>query len=629
MVKRCFLFVGLLGLMGCLYAGGPVDKKQLDEARAAFPDADAIFLQKNMDLTIDYDKGDLKISAAVDEQVYFPTDQSDFYRKYEVYHSYFSDINDLQASTYVNNNGKYKELKVSDFSTADNVDANIFYDDLKEINFIFPGVTPGSVGKLSYNEVMKDPHFIPAFYFISYMPVMNSTYTITCPNSVKINYRLFNNDSNWVSFSKEEKGKNTIYRWTAKNVRNYKSEDGAPGFAYYAPHLLVAINEYTINGETKKVIPDLDGLCQWNQSFVKNINHDIDPQLADSVKSITAGAATDEEKMRRIYYWVQDNINYVAFEDGLNGLVPREAKDVFKKRYGDCKDMASILVKMLRIAGLKAYYACIGTRSLPYKYSELACSHIDNHMICIADVGGKRYVLDGTGKFTPLGFVTEFIQGKEALIMKDDGNCEVYTIPVMPQDKTVESETITVNFADNKLIQGEIDDHLTGYYKINQSYKYVYSQPDKREEKLKSYLSIGNNKCKITKIDYQGFGGQDSVLNLKGKYELAEYSKSVGNKIYLNPNLDKAEIFDNVDMTDRKLPFEIEYKCLKKSTTIINLPEGYSLDYKPEDVTYKTDNASFSVSYKVDGNQVIQTKEISTNFLTLQLKELEEWNKMI
>lgn len=631
-INECKVYLITAGIwLACIFpsfAGSP-DKGELESARKMFPDADAIFLHKNMHTNIDIVNGELAVTSDVDEAIYFASDKSDAYSKYAVYHSYFTDISNLNGVTQSNTGGKYKDMKVQNFTTADNVDANVFYDDLKEVSFVFPGAAPGSVGKLTYNEKLKDPHFMSPFYFVSYMPVMYAEFTISCPVGVRINYQMYNNDSNFVSFSKEEKGKRVIYRWVAKNMSTEKRESESPGYAWYAPHVLVTVKDYAVDGAVKKVIPDLNGLCEWYKGFVQNINKDDDSLLRNTVTGLIKGAANDEEKIKRIYYWVQDNINYIAFEDGMNGFIPREAKDICKRRYGDCKDMSSILVKMLRIAGIKAYHTWIGTRRLPYRYSEIASPSIDNHMICIAEANNKRYVLDGTGKFTPLGFVTEFIQGKEALLLKEDGSCEVYTIPVMAKDRSVESDSITVSFDSNKQVNGGIQTAFTGYYKIDDAYMYHYTLPEKREEKFEDYMKIGNNKCKISNLSFEGFNGQDSIIKLRAKYELPEYAKSIGPKIYINPNLEKDRQYGNIDMSDRHLPYEVGYKNVKKSTTIITLPEGYTLDYKPDDVNYKGKDESFQISYKADGNKIIQNKTIETDFLVLSLDQMKDWNSML
>jgi hypothetical protein len=629
-VSRLRFFL-LASLLFTAYAATAAfaEKAELEKARKAFPDADAIFLKKNMVTTITDIKGTLNIQTEVEEEIYFPTEKSEAYRKYSVFHSFFTEIADLKASTFSNTGGKLKELKVDHFTTEDNVNANIFYDDLKEINFVFPGVTAGSVAKVNYTEKLKDPHFMSPFFFVSYMPVIQSSYTINCPANVSLNYRLFNNDSNQVAFSKQEKGGVVSYRWQGQNLKSYSQEEGAPSYASVSPHVLVAITQYIDDGKTTKVIPDLDGLCHWYGSFVHDINKTDDPQLTKTVENALKGATSDEEKIKRIYYWVQDNIHYVAFEDSMNGFVPREAKDICLKRYGDCKDMSSILVAMLKIAGIKAYHVWIGTRSLPYRYSDMASPNIDNHMICIADAGNKRYVLDGTGKFTQLGLVTEFIQGKEALLMHDDGNCEIYQIPVMPKEKTVDADSITVNFNGNNEVRGYIEADLSGYNKVKESYEYMYSQPEKREEKFTGYLQMGNNKCKVTDLHIDGMNGQDSILKIKGQYVLPEYAKAVAGKIYFNPNLEKEGQFANIDLSNRTLPFEIEYKNIKKTTTIINIPDGYKADYVPQNASFKGKNGAFSITYQVDGNRVIQHKEIDTDFLVLSVDELKDWNKMI
>ena len=626
-IKYSSAVLALLFTMS-LSAAGP-NKAELEAARAAFPNSDAIYLNKTEHLTIELVGGELKLTNKVDERIYFVTDKSEVYRKYSVYHSFFSDLSPIDADILAPIDGKYKELKVDHFTTQDNVSANVFYDDLKEVNFSFPAVAAGAVGHVLYTETLKDAHFIPPYYFVSYMPIMSQEYAVTCPSSMKLNFKIFNADSAQVVFEKNSDGKTTTYHWRAQKMKSPKHEEGAPAYAYYAPHILLTVSGYDKGGSIQNVIPDLKGMCEWYSTFVKDINKGEDSLLKVTIKSVIKNAKTDEDKIRSIYYWVQDNINYIAFEDGMNGFVPREAKDICSKRYGDCKDMSSILVRMLRLAGINAYHTWIGSRRLPYRYSEIASANIDDHMICVADAGGKRYVLDGTGKFTPLGFVTGFIQGKEGLILKSDGNCEVYEIPVMPKEKSIQSDTITVTLKDKNTISGTIAQSLTGYYKIDDSYIYHYTQPDKRAEKFEEHLKMGSNKCHISGVNYDGFNGQDSIGRIWSAYTLPDYIKNIGEKIYLNPNFTKAGQSDKIDMTERKLPYEVQYRGIRRTVTIIDIPDGYEVGYKPENVTFKGSKESFSVTYEVTPKQIIVRLDLAADFLMLSLAEIPEWNKMI
>jgi hypothetical protein len=132
--------------------------------------------------------------------------------------------------------------------------------------------------------------------------------------------------------------------------------------------------------------------------------------------------AARKKKARRIYNWVQKNIKYVAFEQGMEGFVPREANLVCNRRFGDCKDMSSILTVMLNTAGVPAYYTWIGTRHLPYRYAETPLPLVDNHMISTIKLNDKFIFLDGTDNNCVFGMPSEHIQGKEALLAMGEKN---------------------------------------------------------------------------------------------------------------------------------------------------------------------------------------------------------------
>ena len=100
----------------------------------------------------------------------------------------------------------------------------------------------------------------------------------------------------------------------------------------------------------------------------------------------------------------------------MGGFVPREAGLVCSRRFGDCKDMASILTEMNTAAGLTAYFTWIGTRDLPYKFTQVPLPLVSNHMICTIYLNGKYVFLDGTDPTCVFGLTPAGIQDKEAMI---------------------------------------------------------------------------------------------------------------------------------------------------------------------------------------------------------------------
>ena len=49
---------------------------------------------------------------------------------------------------------------------------------------------------------------------------------------------------------------------------------------------------------------------------------------------------------------MQKQIRYFAIEVGVGGNQPHPAADVFRGRYGDCKDKATLLAAMLSSIGM-------------------------------------------------------------------------------------------------------------------------------------------------------------------------------------------------------------------------------------------------------------------------------------
>src|SRR5690606_28188930 len=115
----------------------------------------------------------------------------------------------------------------------------------------------------------------------------------------------------------------------------------------------------------------------------------------------------------------------------------RQAKLVYERKFGDCKDMSSIITEMAKYANIpNVNLTWIGSRSIPYTYHEVPTPAVDDHMIATyEDAKGNIYFLDATDSYTKFGLPSGFIQGKEAMIQ----NGESYKLVKVP----------VVNFGEN------------------------------------------------------------------------------------------------------------------------------------------------------------------------------------
>jgi tetratricopeptide (TPR) repeat protein len=68
-----------------------------------------------------------------------------------------------------------------------------------------------------------------------------------------------------------------------------------------------------------------------------------------------------QERASRLLERLREEIRYAAVEIGDAAIVPRVPKDVIERRYGDCKDQATLLVGLLRASGVPASVALLNS----------------------------------------------------------------------------------------------------------------------------------------------------------------------------------------------------------------------------------------------------------------------------
>jgi hypothetical protein len=536
---------------------------------------------------------------------------------------------ELDAKTMVPEKNKYHAVAAKNIVTEKSMDEDIFYDDYMRKKIFFTGLQPGAHRVVSYKQEIKMPELLPQFFFQSYAPCEESSYTITVPDNVNIEYQLFNVDKDLVHFTVEEKNRQKTYKWQMKDVEALSFiDDNAPSIRYFMPHIVVRVKNYSSNGVNTNVLSSADDLYKWYYGFIKNLNTTKSQELQEIVDSLTHNTKDDLDKVRNIFYWVQDHIRYVAFEAGLQGFIPREADSICQKRYGDCKDMSSILTTMLTYAGFKAYPTWVGTRDIPYTYEELPSPLTDNHMITTLEYKGKFIFLDGTANHLPYGYPSGFIQGKEALIAIDSGNYKIEKIPEVPSEKntTIDSFKLTI---EDRMLRGKAVERLTGYDRQYFCYFLGNLEEHYFKKAMESHLTVGNNKYHLDTFIIANRDDRDKDLIISSQFYLSDYIQQAGDEIYINLNLDKMQYNDFLDTAKRKLDYEEDYKWLTHQHYELEIPKGYMVEYLPPAKSVHGDLFGFNVAYTQSGTHIILDKSQYLNVLLLKRKDFPEWNTMI
>ena len=548
------------------------------------------------------------------------------YNRYKVFHSSFSEMHDLDAYTKVPDGKKFRTFKVSDFKTQNSRDNSVFYDDVKETSFDFPSLVKGAVAHVSYSQDYKDVHLLSPFYCITYLPVLHENFSVSYPSDMEIKYSIKNDDNKIVKVAEDNKGRQHTVTFTAENVDTRDRFGNAPAYAYFEPHIIVQLASYKDDdGKTVNFLGNLDDLYQWNYAFLSKMDNSANAQLKHLADSLTNGITSEEEKARRIYQWVQSNIKYVAFEDGLEGFIPRPANLVCTRKFGDCKDMSSALTTLLQLAGLKAYFTWIGTRDIPYDYTDVSLPIVDNHMICTVNINGKWIFLDGTDPNCIFGLPSSAIQSKQALVAISDKEYKVLRVPEVEQEKNTIVDSTFISITGSG-IKGSSSVYYNGYWGNDVYNRLMFSDANDTKNYVKQRMGKASNKFILGDYTISKISNDDKLINIKAGFEVPDYSKKVADELFINMNLEKFFTTEIIDTAKRKVAVENEYKYVIKQYTILDVPEDYKISYVPKDYSYSTDNFGFAIKYTQQQNKIIATQEIRNNYLMMPPKDFTVWN---
>ncbi|HSN48482.1 MAG TPA: DUF3857 domain-containing protein, partial [Flavobacterium sp.] len=517
--------------------------------------------------------------------------------------------------------------KVTQTNEIQSGQSSAFYDDVRERQLIFPNLEAGAKKVYNYQTEFVDPFLLHKFLFGSHLPVKNSSLEIRTEKNINIGFKIFNDPSNSIQFSRTEKKGKWIYKWTLKDVKPIKFEANTPGFLYIVPHINVYIKDYTVNNNKVEVLDDVDKLFAYYKGFTKNLNQTEDPTLKAITLAITKNLTTDDDKVKAIFYWVKDNIKYIAFENGYEGFIPREASLICERKFGDCKDMGSIITSMAQYANVKnVFIAWIGTREIPYSYDELATPAVDNHMIAIYKKGEEFIFLDATDKETLYGIPTAFIQGKEALY--GEGNTyKIIRVPIVPAEKNEISEQVKLKIDKDKLVgSGQVNYH--GYNRSRILLRIGDASNKTRFEMIKGLVLKGNNKFNLKNYTEENIKDRDKPYQISYNFDLGNYIVKVDKEMYVNLFLDKP--LEKVLLEkDRSAPFEFEHLNYINSQYELEIPQNYSVQYLPKNFSLDNDYIKADIVYEVKNNKIFLNLRLKQKKLLLDKPDFELWNNTV
>jgi transglutaminase-like putative cysteine protease/Tfp pilus assembly protein PilF len=130
------------------------------------------------------------------------------------------------------------------------------------------------------------------------------------------------------------------------------------------------------------------------------------------------------ELVRRLVAGLHKNVRYTGVEFGEASIVPQYPSDTLKRKYGDCKDKAALLVTLLRAVDIPANLALLSTGPGQDINPELPGMGMFDHAIVFVPASGSEPELwiDATAQYSRVGDLPRIDYGRWALVVNENNS---------------------------------------------------------------------------------------------------------------------------------------------------------------------------------------------------------------
>ncbi len=519
---------------------------------------------------------------------------SPFYEYYDKHRK----IESAEGFLYDVNGKLLKKVKLKDMEDVSGVSESSLIDDdrVKRHSFyhkVYPYTIEYNV-EISNSSTLFFPYWVPQGR--AGISVEQSSMKIICNEDYQFRYKAFNYSSApIVTIEKNKK----ITSWSVKILPSISKE-------LYGP-LWHELTTMVIFGPTEFQIDEYQGNMLTWQDFGKFIHslkqgRDVLPDnVKQKVHALTDGISDVKTKIALLYAYLQKNTRYISIQLGIGGWQPFEAKFVATKAYGDCKALTNYMYSLLKEAGIKSFYALIRAGANAGYITADFPSQQFNHVILSVPLANDTVWLECTSQTLPMGYLSDFTCDRFALLVDEDGGKLVRT----PKYGLNENTAIRKVYA---RLNSE------GTLKVNSITNYTGLQQDDlhgminnlSKEKVKEYLErdLDFATYDIDRFEYKENKSVLPVINEALDITVSNYATISGRRLFIVPNVMTRSHRKPVKDDQRKYDVILNYEFRDIDSVEIEIPEGYTVESLPANVTVTSQFGKYSITSKLNGNKI-------------------------
>ena len=468
------------------------------------------------------------------------------------------------------------------------------YYDLRARMVSFPQLEPGDVIELVTRLDDSGANFFSDYfgdfaYLQSTQPRRVSDYVLLGPAG-----RTFYASATPLAGLVHTEGKlpdgGTFQRWTAHDVPRVVPEPSMPGYSELLAWVHVS---------TYKTWEDV-GKFYWG--LVKDqlrVTDDIRAAAAEATKNIPA---TDElGRIRAVYDFVVSRTRYVGLEFGINSFKPYPVETILSRRFGDCKDKASLMHAMLEAIGIDSRLTLLRMKRLGGIQTAPASLAVFNHAILY--IPRHKLFLDGTAEFHGSEELPADDRGAEVLVVEPDGVSKFFRTPEAAPGDNTEEEHVTAKLLPDGSASVQIKAAAQGSWTAE--LRRTYEPADERRARAEEHLARSAfPNVKVTSVEVSDPHQIEKPFETTVTASAPGFATAFPGGLRFSPFGQRQGFVEAyAQLSKRSLPEQLPVPQMTVIESDVELPAGWTATL-PQGVKESGPIGAFQISYEQSGGKV-------------------------
>ncbi len=529
-------------------------------------------------------------------------------------------------------------MKDKDMSEEAAESEYVLFQDDKERVAHAPGGDPGAVIAYEYEQRVRPYLTEKTWFFQGTMPYVSESFTLELPAG-------YTYGTVWAHHAPLEGAdlENRHWRWEMKDV---------PGIDLARVPLAPSSETLAARMTVHYAGPGLgfatDGTWKSIGEWYAQLSKDrlvASPEIAAKAQELTAGKTDFFDKTEAIAEFLQRELRYVAIEVGVGGIQPHAAADVFRNRYGDCKDKATLLSAMLSTVGVHSALMLVDTDGF---IDPDAPAAEGDHMIAAIQIpegynsprlhsvvtakSGRRYLIfDPTAEKTPFGQLEHELQGSYGVLM-EDAESQVIQLPVLDPKLNTMRHSGTFQLEADGALKGIVTEKSFG--DLSEDLREMYSSGDEKErrEYLDRVLARDFTAFSVSDVKAENIGSLNQDFSLSYTLSADRYARAMGPLLMVRPRvlgvLSLADFSQDTEHEKRMVPIDLGQTGQVTDDYTIELPEGYVVDELPNPARLDLGFAAYQSAVVTDGRTLHYTRTFVVREVTLPADRYADVRKL-